>query len=178
MVENGEVFAAFPYALNSERKYNFKVSEPLYFVENSIMYYSKNPKTKNICFKDIKDLRKYRIGVQNGSFIEKELKKSGITCESTTLIDNSIKKLKAGRIDLIIDGRLVLLNSLEKVYPHETSDFLICHKPFFVNMPNGLIISEKYPAAEEILKRFNHGLYTLKSNRQYDKLLKKLKLDK
>lgn len=179
MIEDGEAFAAYPYALSAERKSKYLVSDPIFFAVNPIMYYAKNPKMKKpLIYNKPEDLKPYIVGVQSGSFIENELLKAGVKVEKTTDMENSVKKLQMGRIDFIIDEQVFLYSCVTRVYPNEVDEFKTLSKNFTEKIPNGVIISKKYPNSQELLKKFNEGLKKIKENGVYDRIVKKYKIGK
>ncbi len=178
-VDTGDAFASFPYAITVERKALFNYSEPLFHSYNVVFYHTKNPKTaKGVKFEKISDLKGYNIGILAGSFVATELEKNGIKYETTTTLDLSIKKLQMGRVDFIIDEQAVTYDTIKKLFPKEMDQFKSLPKPFGNVMANALIVSKKYPNANEILARFNKGLASIKKSGEYDKILKKYNMTK
>ena len=178
-VAKGEIFAAFPYAISEERKELYDFSETLFYGVNMFMYYDQNPRTSfPITFNVLDDLHGYRIGVISGSFLVATLENAGLDFEPTTSIDQSIHKLVAGRLDFFIDDRLVLHDSIQRLYPNNTQQFRFLSRPFGKKTPTGLLVSRSYPGAKEILEKFNQGLAIIKQNGEYDRIIQKYHMTK
>lgn len=178
-VAEGEIFAAFPYAISDERKDFYDFSEPLFYGVNVFMYYDQNPKTTSLpSYDTVGDLRGYRIGGISGSFLTSAFNRVGVEFETTTSIDQSIHKLVAGRLDLCIDDRVVLYDAVQRLYPDKIDQFKFLPKSFGRNTPTGLLVSRRYPGAGKILEQFNKGLAIIKQNGTYDRIIEKYHMTK
>lgn len=178
-VLKGEVFAAFPYAISSEREALFGFSETLFYGLNVLMYHSDNPHVSgSFKYQSPADLHGYRVGGISGSFLSAALDQAGIEFEATTSLDQSIHKLVAGRIDFCIDDKVVLTDAIQRLYPNEAENFRFLPKPFGEKKPTALLISRTYPGAGQILERFNAALGVLKKSGEYDRIIKELKMIK
>ena len=172
LVLRGEVFAAFPYAISNERKADFDFSEVLFYGLNVLLYHQNNSRIADgFSYAVPADLRGYRIGGISGSFLRNDLDQAGVEYQETTSIDQSIQKLVAGRIDFVIDDKGVLADAVQRLYPQEVDNFKFVKEPFGEKKPTALIVSRDYPAAEQILARFNSALQTLRASGEYDRLL-------
>ncbi|MCP3942930.1 MAG: amino acid ABC transporter substrate-binding protein [Desulfobacteraceae bacterium] len=179
MLKNGEVFAAFPYAITKERKVAFNFSEVLFYGSNVFVYYEKNPKTPApVPYEEIEDLKEYEIGGLRGSFLETNFEQKGLTYNATTTIDQSVRKLVTGRIDFLIDNQVVIFDIIKRLYPDDIEYFKTLPKPFGRKMATALMVSRSYPEAQEILKKFNKGLMIIKQNGEYDRITKKYHMTK
>lgn len=178
-VEKGEAFAAFPYAFTEERKAKYLFSDVLFFGADNFLYYKKNLKTvKEIKYNTYEDLKQYRIGIIAGSYLIPDLEKNGLKYEITQNVEQSIKKLQAGRIDFYLDDQAVSYFAVRNLFPKEISDFQILTKPFGDKTKTGLIVSKTYPNSTEILKKFNQGLAQIKKTGEYDRIMDKYKMSK
>lgn len=176
-VLTGEVFAAFPYAVSEERKRDYDFSDILFYGINVFVYYEENldsPAPK--VYETLEDLKKYRIGGISGSFLKPAFSHAGLNYEPTTTLDQSIHKLVAGRLDLCIDDKLVLYDSITRLYPDKLEHFKFLPKPFGKKMANALLVSRTYPNAKEILSKFNRGLAIIKETGEYDRIVIKYNL--
>lgn len=173
LVLRGEVFGAFPYAISNERKTDFDFSDVLFYGLNVLVYYRDNTRIANgFSYTEPADLRGYRIGGISGSFLRNDLEEAGVEYQETTSIDQSIQKLAAGRIDFVIDDKVVLADTIQRLYPEEADKFSFVAEPFGEKKPTALIVSRDYPDANRILARFNDALQTLKASGEYDRLIK------
>ncbi|MBF0377291.1 MAG: transporter substrate-binding domain-containing protein [Desulfamplus sp.] len=179
IVEKGQAFASFPYAAKDEKKAVFDFSDTMFYGINVVIYNVKNPKTPTpIKFEKLGDLKDYKVGVLLGSFLEKELANAGVAYETTPQIENTIKKLQAGRIDFYIDEQVAAYDMIKKLFPTEVDNFKTLEKGYGEKMPNIIIVSRTYPNSKEILKKFNEGLAIIKQNGEYDRITDKYKMVK
>lgn len=177
-VARGDLFAAFPYAISEERKATFDFSDVLFYGVNVFVYYQKQLKSAlPLTYQNLEDLHGYRIGCISGSFLYPLLEKAGLRYEPTTTLDQSIKKLVAGRIDLIIDNRDVIFDAIQRLYPDEISYFKVLPKPL-EKTPTALLVSRTYPDSKTILEKFNKGLSIIKQNGEYDRIINEYKITK
>lgn len=178
-VLKGEVFAAFPYAISSEREASFDFSEILFYGQNVLIYHVDNEHVpRGFRYESPTDLLGYRVGGISGSFLRTALDQAGIEFEATTSLDQSIHKLVAGRVDFCIDDQVVLADAIQRLYPDEVEDFRFLPKPFGERKPTSLLVSRTYPGAGQILERFNAALDVLKKSGEYDQIMEKLKMIK
>lgn len=177
-VAQGDLFAAFPYAITAERKSTFNFSEVLFHGVNVFVYYQKQLKTDlHLTYQNLGDLRGYRIGCISGSFLYPLLERAGLRYEPTTTIDQSIKKLVAGRIDFIIDNQDVIFDAVQRLYPDEINHFKVLPKPL-EKTPTALLVSRTYPDSMAILEKFNKGLSIIKQNGEYDRITNEYRITK
>lgn len=175
-VAQGDVFAAFPYAISKERKTTYDFSEVLFYGVNVFVYYQKQSKTDiPLTYQSLDDLHGYRVGCISGSFLYSLLEKAGLNYEPTTTIDQSLQKLVAGRLDLIIDNQDVIFHAIQRLYPSDVTNFKILSKPL-ERTPTALLVSRAYPGSKAILSKFNKGLSIIKKNGEYDRIISKYRL--
>ena len=171
-VLKGEAFAAFPYAVSSERRSDFDFSDVLFHGLNVLVYHQNNDRLPdNFSYAKPSDLLGYRVGGISGSFLKSDLREAGVEYESTTSIDQSIQKLAAGRLDFCIDDKVVLIDAINRLYPDDTDKFRFVPEPFGMRKPTAMIISRSYPEADQILKRFNSALQSIRATGEYDRII-------
>ncbi|MCG8687850.1 MAG: transporter substrate-binding domain-containing protein [Desulfobacterales bacterium] len=129
-------------------------------------------KGSGISYKTLDDLKPYKIGGLDASAPMKELKEKGFKTEGLTKELSSIKKLHAGRIDLMIMGKQNLNFALKNMadYKPFQDAFEVLEPPF---KSYGLYcpISKKRPDANEIVEKFNAALKEMKADGTYDEIL-------
>jgi polar amino acid transport system substrate-binding protein len=188
MVETGNSFAAFPYLITDDRKKTYDFSEALFGGKTGFLYYSKNPKTPgDIDFERIEDLNGYTIGIMAGNFTVPIFKKSGLTVETTTNLEQVLRMLKAGRVDFVVESFPVADGAVQRLFPTERDNFRFLSKPYLLKAYedknanvalNALLVSRTYPDAATILKRFNAGLAAIKKSGEYDEILRRHNLQR
>ncbi len=177
MVEDGSVFAAFPYAISEDRKVKFDFSEPIFYNSPKFIYYIKNKKTEQeIPFKELSDLKNYKIGYLSGSWYEEKLAAAGLTLEKPSKIEQVVMMLQAGRIDFMVDDYTAAYYAISKVYPNDLNDYKDLANPFAPASPSALMVSKSYTGSKEILDKFHKGLEITKQNGTYYKITSKYKL--
>jgi polar amino acid transport system substrate-binding protein len=179
MTKDGEVFAVFPKIVTKERKEIFDFSDILFHGANYFVYYNKNPRTlAPVKYEKIEDIRGYKVGIIFGFIFEKELSNAGIKFETAYEIENSIRKLAAGRIDFYLDEQAATYYVINRLFPNEADNFKKLPKMYGDKRPNALLVSRKYPESGSILKKFNEGLELIKKSGEYDRIINKHNMSK
>jgi polar amino acid transport system substrate-binding protein len=122
-------------------------------------------------FKVLEDLQGLVVGVARGYIYEPSFDKADffIRDEGVDVVSN-LKKLKNGRVDLIVEDELVARYYLNTIFEKDTMqvDFL----PKALNKKNMHIIVRKARADHaEIISKFNNALDAMKKDGSYDKIL-------
>jgi polar amino acid transport system substrate-binding protein len=174
-VREGVAYATFPYKITPERQVNFDFSAPIAKAVAKL-FFLKSKITEDIYWKALADLKQYKIGGTYGYWYHKQFKAEGIDLD---LADNdalNIKKLHAGRFDLLATNELVGWFYIKQLFPDEINSFATLKKPFDVS-DYRLMVSKTYPNAAAITKKFNAGLQKIKDKGIYSAILKKHHID-
>lgn len=75
-------------------------------------------------------------------------------------LHNVIKRLLAGKVDLIVDGKLVILDVANKEFPDEV-DKIIPVAPPLESLPLFITLHKSRPNARVIMKDFNQSMWQL-----------------
>ncbi|MBF0572938.1 MAG: transporter substrate-binding domain-containing protein [Desulfamplus sp.] len=155
---------------NEERAGTFYFPDPV--SKNDENFVQK--KGAGISYTKLEDLKQYKIGGLRGSAPVVELLEKGFKVEETRIDELSIKKLNAGRIDLIIIGKQQLNYLLSNVEDLKTLQgaFEIIEPPF-QSLDLFCPITKKRADGQEIVKNFNKALQEMKADGTYDKILKR-----
>lgn len=153
---------------NAERENYFIFPDPS--THNEEVFIQK--KGKGITFKKLDELKPYKIGGLNAAAPIKELTKKGFKTDSAPKDLQSIKKLNAGRIDLMVIGKQNLNYALKNIpdyKPYQTA-FEVLDPPF---KSYGLYcpISKKKADAKQIVEKFNAAIKAMKTDGTYDEIL-------
>lgn len=180
-VANGTVFAAFPYFVLAERVARsdlFLHSQPLFSSVYGILYNTTHTDAAHLVdYHQPRDLAGKRIGILAGTpMVAHPLQDAGVSFEETPVIEFSVRKLYAGRIDYVIDDRAVLSSKIQELFPGETSSFAFLPIDFTQKRTMHLLVSKNYPQSEPLLQRYNEGLRIISTNGTLDALYKKHKL--
>ncbi len=169
-VEQGEVLAAFPYAITAEREEYAMFSEPITQTRTVFFYLKSN--LASLDYEKLEDLQQYSIGGVSGNFYEKSFKEAGLNVDYTTDEESAFKKLYMARVQLVPASELVGWEMIKKLYPGEEQKFGSTAKAFSANKLH-LMVSKKFPGAKELMERFNQGLADIKEKGIYKKILAK-----
>jgi len=174
-VQDGETFAAFPYAGTTERRSKFLISEPFLITHSKFIAYTGNPRTPAaLANKSLEELKMSMIGAPSGGFVIDLLKSEGYKRVYVTEDTNrSIEILKSGKIDYFAEVPIVAFDSIKKLFPQDIDKFIIMNNTPFPKTEIGLIVSKSYPDSPEILKKFNNGLAIIKKSGEYKKIMNK-----
>ena len=123
-VLDGANFATFPYLKTPERAETYEFSDPIFNSSIGIVRHTANAKTKDFKYKAIDDLKPFHVGTTAGTkAVADPLAKSGVVCEETAVLDQSVSKLQLGRIDFVIEERVATLDAIKRLYPGNVDDF-------------------------------------------------------
>jgi len=156
-VIKGRVWAAFPYSITSERAEEVWYSDLLACSRTSFFYYEQKKAGKQYQFKDLQNLKKYRVGGVIGYYYEEVFQEAGLDIDYVNKEISGLEKLKIGRIDLMPFNELVGWHLINKHFPNEANKFKVLARPLDVSSLH-LIVSKEYPRSKELLDRFNAAL--------------------
>lgn len=159
-VQRGKAWAAFPYAFTAERRAQYPLSDTLFETSAAWFYYGE--KMKSLTFREIEDLRPYKIGVATGYWYEKWLRQAGLRIDESSDDLTALKKLKAGRIDLFPVDQGVGIWLINQHFPEHRQYFGML-KQFLHANENGLIVSKSYLNSQTLLREFNEALHRVKA---------------
>jgi polar amino acid transport system substrate-binding protein len=176
-VEGGQVFATFPYQQIKEREDKFYFSDVLYTSGMGILMHIGNAKTASFEYSKPEDLKTFRVGIVAGTDAVKfPLQKIGCVPSETQSGDQNMQKLALDRLDMVIDDKAVLFQSLKNVFgsdPAKMAQFRFTKVGFGEASNYRLMVSKTYPGSKELLEKFNAGLKKIKSGGEYKNILKK-----
>ena len=172
LVETGDVFGTFPYALTDERKNVYRFSDPIFKSTNLIIYNTNNPRVNVNAINSINSFAKYKIGMTTGSdALAAPLRKNNAIVEMTETIDMSFKKLQSGRIDFIIEDYYVISHLLSKY--NDQNILLVNKKILNLDREYCVMITKKETNTIDNLKLFNKGLQIIHNNGLYQSIIAK-----
>ena len=172
-VEELKACAAIPYVPTPERVQKFDFSEPLYTKQTKFFCYSPDITKKSIVYKELSDLKNYRIGGVRGYFYEKIFLDAGLNVDLVTTEEQNFRKLQAGRVDLIPALETLGWYMISKLFPpEEVEKFFTLEKPLDVGA-NYLMMSKQYPDAQNLMAKFNAALKAVKDSGVYQQVAKK-----
>ncbi|MBF0203781.1 MAG: transporter substrate-binding domain-containing protein [Desulfamplus sp.] len=170
-IKHGVAFAAFPYFINDERKAIYDFSDDLARATGRFFYLKSNIKT-DVVWEKYEDFKEYKIGGTAGYWYQKAFEDAGIKLDLAATDELGIKKLRAGRFDLLATDELVGWSLIKEFFPAESNNFDIVKKPLN-NDDLRLMVSRTYPEAASITKQVNEALQRIKIKGIYSEILKK-----
>ena len=170
-VRLGKCFGAFPYAITEEREKDFDYSEMI-FRNKTIFIYNKKHTKNPPDWQTLNDLKAYRIGGVLGYSYTAIFKKAGLKVDYVALDAQNVKKLHAGRLDLMVVDMGVGFHLINEFFPQETEIFGIIDKPVVVG-DSYIMISRKYPENKALRIRFNQALEKIKEKGIYKAIIEK-----
>ncbi len=130
-------------------------------------------KGSTITYKELNDLKPYRIGVVRGFVNTAEFDAADyLHKEEVTTNLMNIKKLLAERVDLIVADKFVGFYLLNKYLPHMFGQIESISPPL-QDKKLYLCISKKSDNADLKVKIFNKGLKEMHEDGTFDKILEK-----
>jgi len=167
-LQNGELFAIFPYMKTPERESIFNFSDSV-MENNMVMFYRKSV-NKNINWKTFEDFKEYKIGGVLGYWYETEFKNANLIMDYASSDSQNLIKLANGRIDYAASEDLVGWDVIIKEFPDSKNDFATVKKPLKTGSLY-IMVSKDYPNSDELLKRFNQGLSIIRTNGKYSEIM-------
>lgn len=153
---------------SEEREEHFVFTVPV--SQNQESFFQK--KGGNISFSTLDDLKSYKIGGLLGGAPTKELKAKGFKVEGTANELTSVKKVNAGRLDLLIMGKQNLYYAMSNDPEYKAfKDALDVIEPPFKSYDLYCPITKKRPDAKTIADKFNAALEQMKADGTYDAIL-------
>lgn len=151
-----------------DRQKHFVYSEPFWVVRSILMAKRAFPLRR---YRSLDDLRAYRIGVVQDNAAPKGFLDSGLVFDITSTTLSNLRKLRAGRVDIIFDAELRLHTAMMR-NGFDRTDYKILSPPLGVNRLH-FIVSKKHPNADALIAAFNTGLERIRASGQYRTILKK-----
>lgn len=170
-VKQGGAFAVFPYIKIAEREKDFYFSDPI-MPTTGRFFYLKNRFPESIDYRDLNDLRPYRIGGVLGYWYSNTFAAADLNVEYVPSDRQSIQKLYLKRIDLAACEELVGWALIDELFPDRRADFAVLDKPLNRDSLR-LMVSKTYPHAWNILQKFNQALARQRENGTIDAILRK-----
>ena len=155
---------------SDERTQHFKYSDPIDKTEVVLM----SKKHKKISYKKLSDLKKYKIGIVRGYINSEEFDKADYLQKYEAYsTDQNIKLLIFDRVDLIVDAKKVVIDTIRKKYPQYIGKVTALNPPLSTRyLYNAFNKNIRY---KNIVEEFNKGLKEVKKDGTFDRILKSYK---
>lgn len=169
LVVRGDVWAAFPYSYTEERAEEVLFSDTIGESTTKFFYYGQDTPYQ---YSTLDDLKPYKIAGVKGYFYEEAFTQAGLDVSYTADETSALKRLAAGRVDLMPLNELVGWGLIKELFPDEVNRFGTLETPYDTSELK-LVVSKTYPDAQDYLQRFNATLQQVKTGDTYQQILKK-----
>lgn len=145
---------------------------PIALYHVSFYYYAPNHKDK-IKFKSISDLKGLKIGILKGTLVDTTFfEQNGFSFEESYAQESLFKKLKLGRVDIVIEVELVAQRIIKNIFKEESENFISISVSKF-SQPIAIMLSQETPNVQSISDRYCEGLKSIVKDGTYEEILKK-----
>lgn len=169
-VRTGDVWGAFPYAINDEGQKPFWFSEPI-MLTRTVFFYDGGRLRDPPQYRLLEDLRAYRIGGVRGYWYESLFARAGLQVIAMESDEENVRALVRGDVDLaamdLQVGRWLLCRQDSK----DMGRISVLDPPLLSGTAH-VLISRTYPDAAGLMQRFNAALGEVRRSGRYRKLLK------
>ncbi|MFW5837802.1 MAG: substrate-binding periplasmic protein [Desulfovibrionaceae bacterium] len=172
-VRQGRVFAAFPFTPNPDRAEYALFSDPV--IQARTVFFYMPERISRFRYIGLDSLRHVTIGGARGYFYAPLFQRAGLRVDYADQAELSFRKLFLGRVDVVPESELVGWEMLRRTYPEDWERFAATTAALSAD-PMGLMVSRKWPGADELLRRFNQGLQRIRNSGVYGKIEEKYRL--
>jgi len=121
-------------------------------------------------FNGLDELKKFKIAASQGYSYVEIFKNAGVKPIYVDDINQSLKMMIHGRVDLVPESQLVGWQAIKDNYASDASKIVSSNTPLFVK-PLYLMVSKSHPDGETLLKEFEKGFKIIRENGTFKKLL-------
>lgn len=150
---------------------DFVLSQPILVVDKVL--YSR--KESGFDWRDVGSLARWRLGAADGysygSAWDLAVKTHQISVETVPLDEQNLRKLLAGRVDVVAIEAEVATYLLATQFDPKAANLLVAHPKILTRSPICFALSRQTGRGEALMKRFNEGLQKLKASGRYAKIL-------
>lgn len=151
---------------------DFAAIVPIALYNSALFYYQPDgAETKR--FTGLNDLKGYKIGILKGTLAEaSRFQNAGLHFEESYSQASLFKKLRLGRVDVVIEINLLGLNMIQQLFPEEVDHF---HAEVIPGSaaPIAILMAEEYPGAMTIGHKYRQGLQAIIDSGRYQQILEK-----
>jgi polar amino acid transport system substrate-binding protein len=126
-------------------------------------YYNKK---QPFSYESLEDLRPYKLAGVKGYFYEQDFQDNGLDVSYTSDELSALRRLIAGRVDLMPLNELVGWALIRKHFPDKAEKFGDLEKAYDTSELK-LIVSKEYAGGTELLQQFNETLQQVKQTEAY-----------
>lgn len=170
LTQSGQAVATFPWSPTDGFEATCWQSDTL-ASQKMVFFYMKS-KLGDWDYKDLNQLKSMKVGGSRGYTYVDIFETAGIKPDYAADVTKSLKKLIAGRIDVVPESQLVGLDTIKKNFAGDMDKIGYSNTPLFVK-PLYLQISKKHPDGQALKDAFAKGFEAIKANGTYKAILDK-----
>ncbi|SHO43077.1 substrate-binding periplasmic protein [Desulfopila aestuarii] len=166
--KDGKADGCLPEYYLKEDQADFLISEP--FPGGPLGFMKR--KSDNIAFSKLEDLKALKIGVVRGYVNTEDFDKADYLQKEEANDDiTNLRKLLAGRLDLVVIDKFVGLYLIQQEMPDKAGEIEFV-SPALEEKTLHVLISKKTANADAKMQAFNDGLKKIKDSGRLDELMK------
>jgi polar amino acid transport system substrate-binding protein len=155
-----------------ERRHAFDFSEPV--IDSGTVFFHR--RDMPFRWRQIDDLKRYRIGVTNGYFygnaFGEAVRRGELRVEVVASDELNFRKLQQGRIDLFPSNRTAGMALLDRLFAAEQARQIVADLHMLNSQPLGLMLNRMNPENARLMEDFNRGLRKLRASGELDRMLR------
>ncbi|GAV20375.1 polar amino acid transport system substrate-binding protein [Mariprofundus micogutta] len=195
----GEIVQAMSKAADVEASISFKplkrmiendanndLGNPAFFMKNqefsavipiavyhvSIFYYLPNQPHDSSAM-PLEHLKNHKVGLLKGTLVDRSsFEQLGIQFEESYSHQSMFKKLRKGRLDMVIEVDLIGQQIIRNLFPDEVEQFGVAVMPRS-DAPIAVLLAENQPDSIALGKRLRDALQQVRDNGEYQRILDK-----
>jgi len=150
----------------------FAAIVPIAVIHTAIFSYRPNH-TKPVTIHSLQDLRGYKLGALKGTVVDRSsFADAGIVFEESYSQESLFKKLRKGRIDLVVEIDLVGRSVIEDIFPGESDAFTVARLPESES-PIAILLADDQPDGRALGMLYRQGLQQIRDSGEYTAILKR-----
>lgn len=174
LLDARDVWAAVPFVATPERLERYLLSDTLYARRAKFFYYDQPGRSWLAGYKDLAELRQFKIGGVAGYWYEDLFKAGGIALDLANNDPTNFRKLQVGRFDLAIADENVGNYIIRTEFAQQAAGFHSLDTPYYRS--ENVMLVNRSPANAELLVKFNRALDNLRKSGAYDDIVSRRKL--
>jgi polar amino acid transport system substrate-binding protein len=174
LLDARDVWAVVPFVATPERVERYLLSDTLYARKAKFFYHDHGGRLWPESYKDLSELRQFKIGGVAGYWYESLFKQAGIPLDLAINDQINFRKLQAARFDLAIVDENVGNYIVRTEFTQHAASFHSLAAPYFRS--ENVMMVNRSPANAELLERFNRALEGLRKSGAYDDIVNRRKL--
>lgn len=145
---------------------------PITVIHTALFSYDPD-RTRQLTTGSLSALKGFRVGALKGTVVNRSsFLEAGILLEESYSQESLFKKLRQGRLDLVVEVDLVGRSVIRSLFPDEVGAFSVTLIPGSES-PIAILLSDDLPDAKALGARFRRGLQKIRESGEYTDIVKK-----